>query len=59
MSFSEYVAGGGEGQDRSSLFKPKKGDGKGFLDNFKEGALGYFKEAQKGKSDTDKLLDFC
>ncbi len=59
MSFSEYVAGGGEGQDRSSLFKPKKGDGKGFLDNFKEGALGYFKEAQKGKSDTDKLLDFA
>ena len=32
---------------------------KGFLDNFKEGALGYFKDAQKGKSDTDKLLDFA
>ena len=42
-------------------FNPKtfaKGDGKGFLDNFKEGALGYFKDAQKGKSDTDKYLDF-
>lgn len=36
-----------------------KGDSKGFLDNFKEGAMGYFKDAQKGKSDTDKLLDFA
>ena len=39
--------------------KDFKGDSKGFLDNFKEGALGYFKDAQKGKSDTDKLLDFA
>ena len=42
-------------------FNPKtfaKGDGKGFLDNFNEAALGYFKDAQKGKSDTDKYLDF-
>ena len=31
--------------------KDFKGDSKGFLDNFKE--------AQKGKSDTDKLLDFA
>ena len=58
MSFSEYVAGGGEGQDRSSLFKAKKGDGKGFLDNFKKGAMSYFKDAQEGKSDTDKYIDF-
>ena len=44
-----------------SGFNPKtfaKGDGKGFLDSFKSGAMGYFKEAQKGKSDTDKYLDF-
>ena len=34
-----------------------KGDSKGFLDNFKEGAMGYFKDSQK-KSDTDKYLDF-
>ena len=42
-------------------FNPRtfaKGDGKGFLDSFKSGAMGYFKEAQKGKSDTDKYLDF-
>ena len=42
-------------------FNPKtfaKGDGKGFLDSFKSGAMGYFKDAQKGKSDTDKYLDF-
>ena len=39
--------------------KDFKGDSKGFLDNFKEGAMGYFKDAQKGKSDTDKLLDFA
>ena len=57
-SFAEYVRGGGEGQDRSSLFKAEKGDGKGFLDNFKKGAMSYFKDAQEGKSDTDKYLDF-
>ena len=42
-------------------FNPRtfaKGDGKGFLDSFKSGAMGYFKDAQKGKSDTDKYLDF-
>ena len=42
-------------------FNPKtfaKGDGKGFLDSFTSGAMGYFKDAQKGKSDTDKYLDF-
>ena len=44
-------------------FNPKtfaKGDGKGFLDSFKSGAMGYFKEAQEDakKSDTDKYLDF-
>jgi len=37
----------------------KQGDGKGFLDNFKEGALGYFKDAQKEKSDVDKQIDFA
>tara|TARA_X000000950_G_scaffold50556_1_gene59471 strand:+ start:451 stop:951 length:501 start_codon:yes stop_codon:yes gene_type:complete len=37
-----------------------KGDGKGFLDSFKSGAMGYFKDAQEDakKSDTDKYLDF-
>ena len=44
-------------------FNPKtfaKGDGKGFLDSFKSGAMGYFKDAQEDakKSDTDKYLDF-
>ena len=34
-----------------------KGDGKGFLDNFKKGALSNYEEA-KDKSDTDKYLDF-
>jgi len=38
---------------------PRKffGDSKGFLDNFKEGALSNYEEA-KEKSDTDKYLDF-
>ena len=35
-----------------------KGDSKGFLDKFKKGAMSYFKDAQEGKSDTDKYLDF-
>ena len=37
-----------------------RGDGKGFLDSFKSGAMGYFKDAQEDakKSDTDKYLDF-
>ena len=42
-------------------FNPKtfaKGDGKGFLDSFKSGAMSYFKDAQEGKSDTDKYIDF-
>ena len=34
-----------------------KGDSKGFLDKFKEGALGNL-EKSKEKSDTDKYLDF-
>ena len=34
-----------------------KGDSKGFLDKFKEGALGNL-EKSKNKSDTDKYLDF-
>jgi len=34
-----------------------KGDGKGFLDNFKKGALSNL-EKSKEKSDTDKYLDF-
>jgi len=34
-----------------------KGDGKGFLDNFKKGALSNL-EKSKDKSDTDKYLDF-
>ena len=34
-----------------------KGDGKGFLDNFKKGALSNLEES-KEKSDTDKYLDF-
>jgi len=34
-----------------------KGDGKGFLDKFKEGALSNL-EKSKEKSDTDKYLDF-
>ena len=34
-----------------------KGDSKGFLDKFKEGALGNL-EKTKNKSDTDKYLDF-
>ena len=34
-----------------------KGDSKGFLDKFKEGALGNL-EKSKDKSDTDKYLDF-
>ena len=41
-------------------FNPKtfaKGDGKGFLDKFKEGALSNL-EKSKEKSDTDKYLDF-
>ena len=33
------------------------GDSKGFLDNFKKGALSNYEEA-KDKSDTDKYLDF-
>ena len=33
------------------------GDSKGFLDNFKKGALSNYEEA-KEKSDTDKYLDF-
>ena len=42
-----------EGTFRSEF----KGDGKGFLDNFKKGALSNYEEA-KEKSDTDKYLDF-
>ena len=34
-----------------------KGDSKGFLDKFKEGALGNL-DKSKNKSDTDKYLDF-
>ena len=34
-----------------------KGDGKGFLDNFKKGALSNLEES-KERSDTDKYLDF-
>ena len=37
--------------------KDFKGDGKGFLDNFKKGALSNL-EKSKEKSDTDKYLDF-
>ena len=42
-----------EGTFRSEF----KGDGKGFLDNFKKGALSNLEKA-KEKSDTDKYLDF-
>ncbi len=42
-----------EGTFRSEF----KGDGKGFLDNFKKGALSNL-EKSKEKSDTDKYLDF-
>ena len=47
-----------KGRGGSSKIKFDKGDGKGFLDNFKKGAMSYFKDAQEGKSDTDKYLDF-
>jgi hypothetical protein len=57
-SFSSYVRGGGEGQDRGSLSKSEKGDSKGFLDKFIGGGLDYFKKTQE-KSDTDKLIDFA
>jgi len=42
-----------EGTFRSEF----KGDSKGFLDNFKKGALSNYEEA-KEKSDSDKYLDF-
>ena len=42
-----------EGTFRSEF----KGDGKGFLDNFKKGALSNLQKS-KEKSDTDKYLDF-
>ena len=35
-----------------------KGDSKGFLDKFKEGALSNLEKSKEGKSDTDKYLDF-
>ena len=57
-SFSSYVRGGGEGQDRGSLSKSEKGDGKGFLDKFIKGALSN-KDKMSEKSDTDKLIDFA
>jgi len=43
--------------DKGATTKFEKGDGKGFLDKFKEGALGNL-EKSKEKSDTDKYLDF-
>ena len=43
--------------DKNAKTKFEKGDGKGFLDNFKKGALSNL-EKSKEKSDTDKYLDF-
>jgi hypothetical protein len=43
--------------DKGATTKFEKGDGKGFLDNFKKGALSNLEES-KEKSDTDKYLDF-
>ena len=48
------------GRGGSSKVKFAKGDGAGFLDNFKKGALSYYEASQKNaeKTDTDKMIDF-
>ncbi len=54
-SFSAYVRGGGEGQERGKD-PSTKGDGKGFLDNILEGSLSYLKSTQKSEEDKDRDL---